>query len=1115
MGEARRHPLIPRREVDPQQQLPALELEILERWRARDVFAESLRRRAGAERWVFYEGPPTANGPPGTHHVLSRVFKDIYPRFQTMRGRYVERKGGWDCHGLPVEIAVEEKLGITSKMQIEQDVGIERFNAECRASVFEYLEDWNRLTERIGFWLDLEGAYRTLDETYVESVWWALSEIHARGLLYEGHKVVPYCPRCETTLSSHEVALGYRDVVDPSVYLKLPVHDGPERLLVWTTTPWTLPGNVAVAVSPRATYVRAAVDGEVLVLAEARVEAVLGGDRTKVLERFTGEELVERYGSYHGPIFAATDRKAGPLPILADDFVTTEDGTGIVHLAPAFGEDDYRVAAASPRVPFDPSVAGSLYNPVRPDGTFDERVLSRDGSSYGGRFVKDERLTADLLDDLGERGLVLKVEDYEHAYPHCWRSDNALIYYAKPSWYISTSRLRSELLEANETVDWHPPHVKHGRFGDWLANNVDWALSRERYWGTPLPVWRCPRGHVRVIGSYAELQRLTGTELVDHHRPYVDELGFPCEADDGASGVCGEPMRRVPEVIDVWFDSGAMPFAQHHHPFEHDELFRESYPAQFICEAQDQTRGWFYSLLAIAVLLGRRAPYENVVCLGLILDEQGQKMSKSRGNAVEPWEVLDAYGADALRWYFFTAKQPWDGYRFLAETIGEGVRLFLKQLWSTYYFYALYAHAAAATLQDAPEPAEPPAAGGNGSGAPLEDLDRWALSRTAATAELVAERLEAYDATSAGRAVAALVEDLSNWYVRRSRRRFWDGEAAAFTTLRSCLLAVSRMLAPLCPFIADEIYDNLDGTLPSVHLCDFPTPAEIGPREPELEEAMALARETVRLGLGARAKAKIKVRQPLREAVVVADGRERSAIERLAEVVREELNVASIRFVAAAGELGSYEVKANYRSLGPLFGKQMPLAAAAIAALEPSHVAEAVRDGAGVGIDVGGREHTLTAEDLILTMRAPEGYSVEREGAHAVALDLNLDEQLRREGLAREVVHAVQNARKAAGLQVEDRISLWLDGDAEVLAAAEAHHDYVAGETLAVDLTIAAATASGAAATASGGAATASGGAATASGGADADGPPAGTYRGEAAVEEMRLGISLTRAPRA
>ena len=1104
-----RHPLLPRRGVDPRQELPALELEVLERWRERDVFAESLRARAGAKQWVFYEGPPTANGPPGSHHVLSRVFKDIYPRFQTMRGYRVERKGGWDCHGLPVEIAVEEQLGIKSKMEIEE-YGIERFNAQCRASVFAFLQEWNRLTERIGFWLDLEHAYRTLDESYIESVWWALAQIEERGLLYEGNKVVPYCPRCETTLSSHEVALGYRDVVDPSVYLKLPVASahastastgaqersaGPrERLLVWTTTPWTLPGNVAVAVSPTAQYALVSVDGdrdrdgdgnadgERYLLAEARVAAVLG-EGAEVLERMTGAQLAERYSAYEGPIFAVGE-PAG-YPILTDDFVTTEDGTGIVHLAPAFGEDDYRVAGASDRVAFDPRRAETLLNPVRPDGTFDARVRNHAGKSYEGRGVKDADVTAELIEDLRERGLLLKVQDYEHSYPHCWRSGNALIYYAKPSWYIATSKLREELLAANETVNWHPPGVKHGRFGDWLKNNVDWALSRERYWGTPLPVWRCERGHVHTIGSYAELAERAGRELEDHHRPYVDELTFPCphEGEDGTR--CGQEMRRVPEVIDVWFDSGSMPFAQHHHPFAGDGSFERSFPADFICEAQDQTRGWFYSLLAVATLLGReapfdgRAPYKNVVCLGLILDEEGQKMSKSKGNAVEPWQVLDDYGADAFRWYFFTSKQPWDGYRFSAETIGEGVRLFLKQLWSTYYFYALYAQAAsaelsgtattsgsaeakevsgAATTSDAAaEPtdaaAEPTdaaaAAGGDGQ---LTDLDRWALSRTAATAELVAERLDAYDATVAGRAIAELLDELSNWYVRRSRRRFWDGEVNAFRTLRTCLLAVSKMLAPFCPFIADEIYDNLDGELKSVHLCDFPRPEEIGERDVELEESMALARETVRLGLGARGKAKVKVRQPLSEAVVVADTRERAAIERLVDVVREELNVREVRFVAAADELSSYELKANYRSLGPIFGSEMPQAAQAIAALDAGHVARTLRDGGAIGISVGGREHSLTNDDVILTMNPPEGYSVERDGAHAVALELEIDESLREEGRAREIVHAVQNARKNAGLVVEDRIALALAGDPALIAAAAAHREYVAGETLAVEL---------------------------------------------------------------
>jgi len=1030
--DARTHALLPRREIDSRQSLPELELVVLERWRERDVFAESLRRREGAPRWVFYEGPPTANGPPGSHHVLSRVFKDIYPRFQTMRGYQVQRKGGWDCHGLPVEIAVEQKLGISSKAEIEETIGIARFNAECRGSVFTFLEQWDRLTDRIGFWLDLEHAYRTLDETYIESVWWALSQIDERGLLYEGRKVVPYCPRCETTLSSHEVALGYRDVVDPSVFLKLAVTGGTDRLLVWTTTPWTLPGNVAVAVSPSATYARVQVGDEIYVLADARVQAVLGED-APVIERLSGLELVERYGGYDGPVFAARDREPGTLPILADEYVTTEDGTGIVHLAPAFGEEDYRVAGASTRVPFDPTQASTLYNPVRADGTYDERPLNRDGRPYEGRFVKDPQLTGELIEDLRERGLLLRVQDYEHSYPHCWRCGTPLLYYAKPSWYIATSRLREELLAANETVGWHPPHVKQGRFGDWLKNNVDWALSRERYWGTPLPVWRCEGGHVRVIGSFEELERLSGACLADHHRPFVDEVSMPCGQDG-----CGELMWRVPEVIDVWFDSGAMPFAQHHYPFENRELFESEFPADFICEAQDQTRGWFYSLLAVATLLGREAPYRNVVCLGLILDEEGQKMSKSKGNTVEPWEVLDSYGADAFRWYFFTSKQPWDGYRFSAETIGEGVRLFLKQLWSTYYFYCLYATASASALAAGAQPQQPQA-----------DLDRWALSRTSATAELVAERLEAYDATTAGRAIAGLVDELSNWYVRRCRRRFWDGDPAAFATLRSCLLTVSKLLAPFCPFIADEIYDNLDGSLASVHLCDFPAAGELAHRDEGLEQDMAIARETVRLGLGARGQAKIKVRQPLAEAVVVADERERLAIERLSDVVREELNVREVRFVEAAEELGGYELKANYRQLGPRFGPKMPLAAQAVAALEPAHVASVLRGGGAVGISVEGEEHTLGQDDVILTMRAPEGYSVEREGAHAVALELAIDAELLRDGRAREIVHAAQNARKAAGLQVADRIELALSGSPELLDAALAHRDYIAGETLA------------------------------------------------------------------
>jgi isoleucyl-tRNA synthetase len=1114
--------LVPSREVDARKELPQLEQEVLGRWRERDVFGESLRNRDGAERWVFYEGPPTANGRPGSHHVLSRVFKDIYPRYKTMRGYRVERKGGWDCHGLPVEIAVEQKLGITSKTEIEQ-YGIKEFNEECRNSVFEYLEEWDRLTERIGFWVDLEHAYRTLDESYIESVWWALKTISDKGLLYEGHKVVPYCYRCGTALSSHEVALGYKDVVDPSVYVRLPVHlpaagvadataqqagvqvgtqagevdrksslRAGDSLLIWTTTPWTLPGNVAVAVGPDIEYVRAKVGEETLIVAEALVGRVLGED-AEILDRFPGRELIgERDNgvysgpTYEGPIFNTAE--PGGFPIIAGDFVTTEDGTGLVHIAPAFGEDDFNVALASEM--FDQTRPGTLFNPVRPDGTYDQRVRNHDGRSYEGRIVKDPTLTEELVADLDARGLLFRRSDYEHSYPHCWRCDTPLIYYAKPSWYIATSKLRERMMAANETINWYPPHIKHGRFGDWLSNNVDWALSRERYWGTPLPVWRCESGHTLTIGSFAELEQLSGTILEDHHRPYVDEVVLPCTHEhdplsitstDGESheqpgastgAVCGKPMKRVPEVIDVWFDSGSMPFAQHHYPHENEQQFQKEFPADFICEALDQTRGWFYSLLAVSTLLFDKSSYKNVVCLGLILDANGQKMSKSKGNTVEPWQVLDKYGADAFRWYFFTSKQPWDGYRFSEEAIGEGVRLFLKQLWSTYFFYALYANANIQELTNANDTA-------------ITDLDRWALSRAAGTAAVVTERLDAYDTTTAGRAISLLVDDLSNWYVRRSRRRFWDGDAGAFATLRECLLIVSKLLAPFCPFVADEIYDNLDGALASVHLCDFPVGDALPARDESLEQAMAIARETVRLGLGARAQAKIKVRQPLAEAVVVADGREREAIERLVEIVREELNVRRVRFVEAADDLGEYELKANYRTLGPLFGKDMPLAAKALAALDPARVATAVRGGEGIGIAVGDREHTLTEQDVILTMKAPEGYSVEREGAHAVALDLTIDDSLLREGRSREIVHAVQNARKSAGLEVEDRIELVLDGDAALMQAAREHEAYVSGETLAVSLDM-------------------------------GDGDTAAMdYREQTEIEDLSLEISLSRSDRA
>ncbi len=1011
---------MPPRPVDPRQSFPELEAEVLARWRERDVFAESVRRRAGAEPWVFYEGPPTANGRPGTHHVLARVFKDIFPRFKTMTGHRVERKGGWDCHGLPVEIAVERELGFNGKPDIEA-YGIAEFNARCRESVFRYVEDWRALTERIGFWIDMDDAYRTLDADYIESVWWTLKRVWEQDLLYEGYKVVPYCARCGTALSSHELGQpgAYREVEDPSVYVRFPVTrpTGTVReedaLLVWTTTPWTLVSNAAVAVDPELSYARVRTPDGVAVLAEALVARVLG-EGAEVLETFPGSELV---GTAYDPPFPFVPGSAfGPKghTVLPADFVTAEDGTGLVHTALAFGEDDFRLGEQQ---------GMTVVNPVRADGTYDERI-----GPYAGRFVKDA--DADLVADLEARGRLLRAERCVHSYPHCWRCGTPLLYYAKPSWYIRTSARREEMLRANEAVAWHPEHVKHGRFGNWLEGNVDWALSRERYWGTPLPVWRCAGGHVHCVGSFDELEELSGVRLEDPHRPFVDDVAFPCPQ-------CHERMAREPVVIDVWFDTGCMPWAQYHAPFEHAERFAERFPADYICEGLDQTRGWFYSLLAAATLVHGRSSFREVVCLGLILDPEGRKMSKSLGNVVDPEEVLSRYGADALRWYFFTAKQPWGGYRFSLQTIGESVRLFLRQLWNVYSLHVLYARA-----NDMPD--ELP------MGEPTE-LDAWALSRLAATVSAVRDGLEAYDATAAGRAIAAFVDDLSNWYVRRSRPRFWSGDPAAFATLRTCLVTVSQLLAPFCPFVADAIYVNLDGAEESVHLTDFPA---AGPRDAALEDDMATAREAVRLGLAARGAAKIKVRQPLRTAVVVAAGRERAAIERLAGVVAEELNVKELSFAAAADELGSVEVKPNYRTLGPRFGKHMPDVARAVAGLDPAHVAAALKEERPVAVSVAGHDHELSPEDLLTAMRPLEGFQVEREGSHAVALDLALDDDLRREGLARELVHAVQAARRDAGLDVSDRIELRLSGPGDMMEAARAHEGYLAGETLATAVSL-------------------------------------------------------------
>jgi isoleucyl-tRNA synthetase len=1037
------------RPVDPKQSFPELELRVLERWREGDVFARSIANREGADVWSFYEGPPTANGRPGSHHVLSRVFKDIYPRYKTMCGYRVPRKAGWDCHGLPVELEVERELGISSKEEIEA-YGIAEFNQRCRESVFRYVEDWRQLTERIGFWIDLDDAYVTLDNEYIESVWWALRRIWDDGRLYESDKVVPYCPRDGTALSSHEVALGYHDVEDPSIYVRFPLlddaqgGDGDESLLVWTTTPWTLPGNEAVAVAPDVTYVRARVEGETLILAESLVERVLG-EGAEVVDRFPGSKLVGR--RYAGPVFKLSDREPGGFAVLAGDFVTTDEGTGLVHIAPAFGEDDYDVAVANGLI--DPTEHGTLYNPVKPDGTFDRRVVG-----FEGRFVKDPQVTEDLIADLRERDLLFKADTYLHAYPHCWRCDTPLLYYAKSNWYVRTTEVRDAMLAGNERINWYPEHIKHGRFGKWLENNVDWALSRDRYWGTPLPIWECDSadcGEHFCAGSLADLRERGAEPPDDLHRPYIDDVAWACEAER-----CEGTMRRTLAVIDAWFDSGSMPFAQFHHPFENSELFDERFPADFICEAIDQTRGWFYTLHAISTLLFDGPSYLNCVCLGLILDPEGQKMSKSRGNVVEPADVIDRHGADAFRWYYFTSQQPWSGYRFSVDTVGEAVRQFLLTLWNTYSFWALYANTDGLGPDDFRRGAHPH---GETHAASATALDRWAVSRLQHTNEVVRERLDDFDTTLSGQAIAAYVEELSNWYVRLSRRRFWEGDRNAFATLRHCLVETAKLLAPFIPFLADEIYCNLVGgdagefgdAPDSVHLCDFPEP-DPALVDDQLEAGMEAVRRTVELGRAARAQAKVKVRQPLGRAVVVATDAERGAIEAQADLVKAELNVKELDFVSEQSELVSYRVRPDYRALGPRFGKLMPQVAAAVEGLDAQHVAAAIEQGREVGINIDGKDHSLSSDEVSLVMEPLSGYQVETEAGHAVALQLEVDQELLREGLAREIVHAIQNARKGAGLDVSDRIELRLGGDDELLEAAREHEAYIAGETLATEV---------------------------------------------------------------
>jgi len=1029
------------RDVKAGLDFPELEERILAFWRERDIFRRSVEGRRDAKPFVFLEGPPTANGKPGVHHILARVMKDLVCRYKTMTGHYVARKAGWDTHGLPVEIEVEKQLGLDSKKQIEA-YGIQKFVEACKQSVFAYEKDWRKTTERIAFWLDMDNPYITLTNDYIESVWAVFRRFWDAGLLYEGHKVVPYCPRCGTALSSHEVAQGYREVEDPSLYVRFRLKgETNTSLLVWTTTPWTLPSNVALAVRTDAEYVSVRHGEETLILAKARVERVFP-ETPEVLRTFPGAELI---GKEYLPLFRFVEPKEKAFYVVGGDFVTLEDGTGIVHIAPAFGQEDYEVARQQ---------GLPIVQLVDTEGRFTAEV-----EPWANQFVKDA--DPQITEHLRARGDVFKTEGYVHDYPFCWRCDTPLLYYARRSWFIRTTAYKDRMVELNRRVHWYPEHIKEGRFGDWLENNVDWAVSRERYWGTPLPLWRCGTcGHTHCIGSGEELRRLGRNVPADleYHRPYIDAVEIECPR-------CGGTMRRVPEVADAWFDSGCAHTAQWHAPFENTDVLQRNYPADFICEAIDQTRGWFYSLLATGAFLYNDVAYRHCLCLEHILGADGFKMSKSRGNAVDPWSVLNKQGADAIRWYFYSVAPPWQRRVFSEEAVSESLKGFLGTLYNVYGFFVLYANAdGIEPTENVPPPAE------------RSLMDRWILSRFHSTVRRVREELENYQISFAARALEEFVDDLSNWYVRRCRERFWgtpsSGEAsetahrafwgverdkqAAFATLYETLIGTAKVIAPFVPFLAEEIYQNLvrslDPTAPeSVHLCDYPV-ADASLLDTGLEAAMALARKVVRMGLAARNAKKIRVRQPLARMVLGGmNEEERQSLARLLHVVLDELNVKSVEWGESLGDFADLRAKANFKTLGPKYGKEVQNIARALATHPnvESLRTELATSGA-VTLTVEGRSYTLDAEDVLISLESREGYSVVQEGELFAALDITLTPELAQEGLARDLVNRIQAMRKEAGFVVTDRIALTVQGSPEVMDAFERFRDYVAGETLTV-----------------------------------------------------------------
>jgi isoleucyl-tRNA synthetase len=1003
--------------------LPELEHEVLRRWEDSRVAERALEQTAGGPAWIFYEGPPTANGMPGVHHIEARVLKDAFPRFKTMQGFHVPRRAGWDCHGLPVEVAVEKELGLGSKRDIEA-YGIKAFNDRCRESVLQHIAAFEELTRRMGYWTDLAAAYRTMDPAYIESVWWSLKQIFERGLLVRDFRVSPYCPRCGTPLSDHEMGQPdvYRPVADPSVVVRFPLLTFPSSappqlegadLLVWTTTPWTLVANTAVAVHPDEVYAiaRKSGVGDRVVVADALFARVLGAG-WHVLERLTGAQLAG--ATYQAPfsLVAIPDSRR----VVTGTFVTTADGTGLVHLAPAFGADDM-AAGREHGLP--------VVNPVLPDGRFEEHI-----PLVGGMFFKaaDER----LIEDLSDRGLLFSSHRHEHSYPHCYRCGTPLLYYALPSWFIATTRIAGQLLAQNEAVNWQPPTIKHGRYGDWLRNNVDWALSRTRYWGTPLPVWLCADGHATCAGSLAELSALAGRDVtgIDPHRPFVDEIEITCPG-------CGSRAHRVPEVIDAWYDSGAMPFAQFGAPLQNEAEFRASYPAQFICEAIDQTRGWFYSLMAVGTAVFGQSAYQNAVCLGLIVDERGRKMSKHLGNVLEPVPLLDTHGADAVRWFFAAAGSPWSTRKISPAVLEEIVRKVLLTYWNTASFLALYA-AAAGQDGAGPGAAVPPP--------PPADrpvLDRWLLSQLNSLVRSVTAALETFDSAAAGRQLAAFIDEVSNWYVRRSRRRFWDGPgtsdgAAAFATLTEALTTLTRLMAPITPFICDYVWDVLraEDAPDSVHLASWPLPDD-SLIDAGLAGQVALARRLVELGRSARASALVKVRQPLSRAVIAAPGFAGLSDDLKAQVA-DELNVRALETLGSSGdELVTHLVKANFRELGRRFGSGTQPVAAAIAAADPEVLAAQLAAAGNAQVQVDGKPVSVGPDEVIVTRVPAAGWAVATEAGETVAL-------------AREFVRLVQDARKSDGLHVSDTIDVrWSAADPDLTTALAEHAALIGAEVLA------------------------------------------------------------------